>query len=58
MSSRNIGKYLKEIREHKDMTQEELANMIDVGRDAIVRIEKGNRKVSFLELEKICKVFK
>ena len=57
MSSENIGKYLKEVREHNNMTQEELANTIEVGRDAIIRIEKGNRKVSFNELEKICKVF-
>jgi len=56
MNSKNVGKYLKEVREHNEITQEELANAIEVGRDAIVRIEKGIRKVSFLELEKICKV--
>ena len=55
MSSENIGKYLKEIREHHNMTQEELANTIEVGRDAIIRIEKGSRKVSFNEFKKICK---
>lgn len=54
MSSKNIGKYLKEIREHNDMTQEELANKLKMGRDAIIRIEKGTRKVSITELEKIC----
>ena len=56
MNSKNVGKYLRDVREHNEITQEELANAIEVGRDAIVRIEKGIRKVSFLELEKICRV--
>ena len=54
MNSNNVGKIFKEFREHNDMTQEELANKLKMGRDAIIRIEKGTRKVSITELEKIC----
>ena len=56
MESKNVGKQIKKIREHKDITQEELAKRIKIGRDAVIRIEKGNRKISYIELEKICEV--
>ena len=54
MEKKKVGKKLKEIREHLKITQGELANRIDIGRDAIIRIEKGSRKLTIEELEKIC----
>lgn len=52
-----IGKLFKEIRESKDMTQDDVASYLGVGRNAIVRIEQGNRKISGEELIKLEKLF-
>lgn len=53
----NVGNYLKTKRESVNMTQEEVAKAINVGRDAIVRIEKGNRKITFEELGSLSKLY-
>lgn len=52
----NVGKYLKTKREDANLSQEELALMIGVGRDAIVRIEKGTRNITIDELAKLSNV--
>ena len=57
MNNTDVGKYIKGLREHLDMTQEELANAVGIGRDAIIRIEKGSRKISLNELRKISDLF-
>ena len=50
MDDVNVGKLLKNIRESKNLTQEDVANALNIGRNAIVRIEQGNRKISADEL--------
>ena len=35
----NVGNLLKNIRESKKMTQEEVGKALDLGRDAIIKIE-------------------
>lgn len=52
-----LAKSIKKLREQHDMTQEELANLMNLGRDAIIRIEKGIRKVSSDELNKLSIIF-
>ena len=57
MSNDNIGKYLKRIREDLDLTQEEVAKKLNLGRDAIIRIENGTRKISVDEFNQFSKLY-
>ena len=57
MNDKIVGKYLKVLREHHDFTQEEVAKKVSLGRDAIIRIEKGTRKVSISELDAFSKLY-
>lgn len=41
MNSDNIGKFIKQLREEKRLTQEELANKVHIGREAISKWERG-----------------
>ena len=52
-----VGK-LRKVREYMELTQEQVANILDIGRDAIIRIEKGTRKVSAEELKKLSQLYK
>ena len=54
---KNVGKYLKKIREDLNMTQEEVGTSLKIGRDAIIRIESGKRKVSAEELNRFSKLY-
>ncbi len=49
-----IGENVKKYRISKDITQEELAVLCKVHRNYIMSVEKGERNVSILTLEKIC----
>jgi len=44
---------LRELRETKNLTQKQLANLCDIHANTIVRIERGEVSVSFITLEKI-----
>ena len=55
--NQNIGKILRETREKLNLTQLEVSKKIGIGRDAIIRIEKGNRKVTTQELELFSKIY-
>ncbi len=57
MKDENIGKFLKKVREDLGLTQEEVASKVDLGRDAIIRIENGKRKVGALELVAFSKLY-
>ena len=57
MNSEKVGKQLKKIREYLDLTQEEVASKLNLGRDAIIRIESGKRKVSVEELNGFSKLY-
>ena len=52
-----IGEVLRKARENSDLTQEEVAEMLGVGRDAILRIEKGTRKVTAEELHGLVNLY-
>ena len=57
MNSEKVGKQLKKIREYLNLTQEEVASKLNLGRDAIIRIESGKRKVSVEELNGFSKLY-
>lgn len=52
-----IGERLKKLRKYFDLTQEQVAEILGLGRDAIIKIEKGERKISSEELMKFSKLY-
>lgn len=56
-NNENVGLYLKNRREFLGMTQEDVAKVLNVGRDAIIRIEKGTRRITFEELGKLSQIY-
>jgi len=53
----DIGKRLKNIREHFNMKQEELAKHLGISRSSVSQIENNERKISADELMKLAKIF-
>lgn len=53
----NIGKKIQELRQGKKLTQEDLAQRVDLSRGAITLIEQNKRKVSVEEMLKFCEAF-
>ena len=47
----NIGEILRNSRESLGYTQEEVGEKLGLGRDAIIRIEKGTRKITLDEIK-------
>jgi transcriptional regulator with XRE-family HTH domain len=54
---KKIGLKLKKAREYLSLTQEQVASIIGCGRDAIIRIENDNRKVTADELYSFSKIY-
>ena len=52
-----LGEFLKKSRENSNLTQEEVGEKLGLGRDAIIRIEKGTRKLSTEELNGIVTLY-
>ena len=52
-----IGARIKRIREAADMTQEELATILDLKRTSITNIERGNQKPTLDALYRFCERF-
>ena len=53
-----VSNKVYELRMQKELTQEELAQKVDVSRQTIIAIEKGNYTPSVLLALKIAAVFK
>ncbi len=51
------GKVIKKLREHKNMTQDELAEELNITRQAVSRYENGDRGVNQDLLFKLSKIF-
>ncbi len=58
INKQSLANKIKALREFERMSQEDLAQKVDLSRVTISQIEQGNRNVDFLELAKIAKVFK
>lgn len=57
LNYKKIGDRLKGLRKYMGLTQEEVAEILNVGRDAILRIEKGERKINLQELMDFSKLY-
>ncbi len=58
IDNKKVGEKLRKAREYLDLTQEQVANILNVGRDAIIRIEKGTRKISAEELANFSNLYR
>ena len=56
--SRYVGNKIKTLRESKDMTQDQLAEMLGTTRQSISRYEIGERKVNQDILFELAEIFK
>ena len=55
MSNKEIGKRLRNIREHRDKTIEEFASIVKISKSAWSRIENGQKKtLSYEEISMYC----
>lgn len=57
MDAQKIGAFIKELRTEKNMTQEDLAQLIPIGREAISKWERGKNKPNKSCLEILSKIF-
>ncbi len=55
---KQIGIKLRKAREYLNLTQSQVAYILNVGRDAIIRIENGTRKIDAEELSKFSDLYK
>lgn len=51
-----IGERLKKARKEKNMTQEELAEKLDISIAFLSRVERGNSKINLKRLTQICEI--
>lgn len=54
---KKIGERLKKLRKYMGLTQQQVASILNIGRDAILRIEKGDRKIDVEELINFSKLY-
>ena len=57
LNYKKIGERLRKLRKYMRLTQEQVAEILSVGRDAILRIEKGDRKIDLQELMNFSKLY-
>lgn len=57
LNYKKIGERLRKLRKYMGLTQEQVAEILGIGRDAILRIEKGERKIDLQELMNFSKLY-
>jgi transcriptional regulator with XRE-family HTH domain len=57
MKKKHIGKIIKQIREEKGLTQQQLAELINMHRSNYSKVESGERDLSIEAINKIAKYF-
>ena len=57
LNYKKIGERLRKLRKYMGLTQEQVAEILSLGRDAILRIEKGDRKIDLQELMNFSKLY-
>jgi len=55
---KRIGQQIKNIRETKGLSQKDLAYLADLDRSYIASVERGQRNISIINIEKITKALK
>ncbi|MBO6145830.1 MAG: glucose-1-phosphate thymidylyltransferase RfbA [Bacilli bacterium] len=53
----NIGEILRNARENQGYTQEEVGEKLGLGRDAVIKIEKGTRKITIDEIKMLTNLY-
>lgn len=54
----NFGFRIKKLREQKNMSQEDLANILNISQSKLSKLENGRiKKIDFILTSKICKQF-
>ena len=51
-----LGKNIKKFREQKKLSQEKLAELVDLSREYVVRVENGCKRISLKKLFEIADV--
>lgn len=57
MDNKSFGNFILELRNEKKLTQQELANMIPIGREAISKWERGKNYPDIQSLMKLSEIF-
>ncbi len=57
LNYKKIGERLKKLRNYMGLTQEQAASILNIGRDAIIRIERGDRKINLQDLINFSKLY-
>lgn len=55
MKGESLARRVRELRESYNKTQEEMAGVLGISRQAYIRLEKGAREIAFVEIDKIAK---
>ncbi|MEM9887700.1 MAG: type II toxin-antitoxin system antitoxin SocA domain-containing protein [Bacteroidota bacterium] len=53
ISQKELGQRISELRQSKGLSQDDLANQIEISRSSLTQIELGNRKLNVMELQRI-----
>lgn len=54
---KKVGERLKKLRKYLGLTQQQVAAILNIGRDAIIRIESGERKIDLEELTNFSQLY-
>ncbi len=54
----DLGQKIRELRKSRDMTQQELAEKLNLSRSQISNLEKSRRSLNLDQLRTICEIFK
>ena len=57
MNAKKIGNFIRTLRENKNMTQQQLANLIPISRQAVSKWELGQTLPDHLVLIKLSEIF-
>ena len=52
----NIGKAIRQLRKEKDLSQKELADLVELSQNSLSQIEIGSKRPNPQSLQRICKV--
>lgn len=55
--SKAFGTHLRKLRKENGYTQQQMAEMLNVGRSTYTYYETGNSEPSFQNLKKLCEIF-